>query len=125
MFISRLGRHVGDRSAIEIQKELVRSNPNINNIQVHKIKHYFHIIKVVCEDTETADAVIRDGLFAFHTKIAASQCKKEQFTKLITCFRCYKFEVFLVTAKQLKSSVASAPKSATLTETAMQLKSDV
>ena len=64
---------------------------NINNIQVHKIKHYY-IIKVVCEDTETADAVIRDGLFAFHTKIAASQCKKEQFTEPITCFRCYKFE---------------------------------
>ena len=92
MFISRLGRHVGDRPAIEIQNELIRSNPNINNIQVHKIKHYYHIIKVVCEDTETADAVIRDGLFAFHTKIAASQCKKEQFTELITCFRCYKFE---------------------------------
>ena len=44
------------------------------------------------EDTETADAVIRDSLFAFPTKIAASQCKKEQFTELITCFRCYKFE---------------------------------
>ena len=83
---------VGDHPAIEIQNELVRSNPNINNIQVHKIKHCFHIIKVVCEDTETADAVIRDGLFAFHTKIAASQCKKEQFTELITCFSCYKYE---------------------------------
>ena len=92
VFISRLGRHVGDRPAIQIQNELIRSNPNINNIQVHKIKHYFHIIKVVCEDTETTDAVIRDGLFAIHTKIAASQCKKEQFTDIITCFRCYKYE---------------------------------
>ena len=78
VFISQLGRHVGDHPAIEIQKELIRANPNINNIQVHKIKHYYHIIKVVCEDTETADAVIRDGLHAFHTRIAASQCKKEQ-----------------------------------------------
>ena len=62
------------------------------SIQVHKIQLYYHIIKVVCEDTETADTVIRDGLYAFHTKIAASQCKKEQYTELITCFRCYKFE---------------------------------
>ena len=92
VFISRLGRHVGDHPAIEIQNELIRSNPNINSIQVDKIKHYFHIIKVVCEDTDTANTVIRDGLFAFHTKIAASQCKKEQFTELITCFRCYKYE---------------------------------
>ena len=92
VFISRLVRQVGDRPATEIQNELIRSNPNTNNIQVHKIKHYYHIIKVVCEDTETTDAVIRDGLFAFHTKIAASQCKKEKFTELITCFRCYKFE---------------------------------
>ena len=92
VFISRLGRQVGDRPAIEIQNELIRSNPNMNNIQVHKIKHYFHIIKVVCEDTETADAAISDGLYAFHTKIVASQWKKEQFTELITCFRCYKFE---------------------------------
>ena len=92
VFISRLSRHVGDRPAIEIQNEIIRANPNINNIQVHKIKHYYHIIKVVCEDTETADAFIRDGLYAFHTKIAASQCKKEQYTELKTCFRCYKFE---------------------------------
>ena len=95
VFISRLSRHVGDSPAIEIQNELIRSNPNINNIQVHKIKHNFHIIKVVCEDTETADAFIRDSVFAFHTKIAASQCKKEQFTELITCFRCYKYEAHL------------------------------
>ena len=92
VFISRLSRHVGDRPAIEIQNELIRANPNINNIQVHKIKHYYHIIKVVCEDTETADVVIKDGLYAFHTKIAASQCKKEQFTEFITYYRCYKFE---------------------------------
>ena len=92
VFISRLSRHVGDRPAIKIQNELVRSNPNINSIQVHKIKHYYNIIKIVSEDTETADAFIRDGLYAFHTKIATSQCKKEQFTELITCFRCFKFE---------------------------------
>ena len=92
VFISRLSRHVGDLPAIEIQNEIIRVNPNINNIQVHKIKHYYHFIKVVCEDTETADAVNRDGLYAFHTKIAASQCKKEQYTELKTCFRCYKFE---------------------------------
>ena len=62
VYINRLDRHVGDRPATEIQNELVRSNPNINNIQVHKIKHYYHIIEVVSEDTETADAVIRDKL---------------------------------------------------------------
>ena len=73
VFISRLGRHVGDRPAIEIQNELIRANPNISNIHVHKIKHYYHIIKVVCEDTETADTVMKDGLYVFHTKIAASQ----------------------------------------------------
>ena len=92
VFICRLSRHVGDRPAIEIQNEVIRANPNINNIQVHKIKHYYHIIQVVCEDTETADAFIRDGLYAFHTKIAVSQCKKEQYTELKTRFRCYKFE---------------------------------
>ena len=92
VFTSRLSRHSGDRPAIEIQNEIIRANPNINNIQVHKIKHYYHIIKVVYEDTETADAFIRDGLYAFHTKIAASQCKKEQYTELKTCFRCYKLE---------------------------------
>ena len=126
VFISRLSRHVCDRPAIEIQNEIIRANPNINNIQVHKIKHYYHIIKVVCEDTETADAVTRDGLYSFHTKIAASQCKKEQYTELKTCFRCYKFEdhFFPLTAKQLKSSVASAPRSATPTGTAMQSKKD-
>ena len=53
VFISRLGRHVGDRPATEIKNKLIRSNPNINNIQVHKIKHYYYIIKIVCEDTET------------------------------------------------------------------------
>ena len=74
VFISRLGRHIGDRPAIEIQNELIKANPNINNIQVHKIKHYYHIIKEVYGDTKTADAFIRDGLYAFHTKIAASQC---------------------------------------------------
>ena len=46
---------------IDIQNELIRLNPNINNIQVHKIKHYFHIIKVVCDNTVAADAVIREG----------------------------------------------------------------
>ena len=72
VFISRLGRHVGDRPQLKSKtNKLIRSNPNINNIQVHKVKHYYHIIKVVCEETETADLVIRDGLFAFHTKIAA------------------------------------------------------
>ena len=81
VFISRLSRHVGDRPAAEIQNEIIRTNPNINNIQVHKIKHYYHIIKVVCQDTETADAVIRDGLFAFHTKIAASSLKNPIFPR--------------------------------------------
>ena len=92
VFISRLSKYVGDHSAMEVQNELLASKPHMGYMQVIKIKHYYHIIKVIFEDSDKADTVIREGLYAFHIKKEASQCKKEQFTELITCLKCYKFE---------------------------------
>ena len=72
VFISRLSKYVGNRPATKIQDELLSSNPNTRYLQVFKTKHSFYKIKIIFEDSETADTVIREGLFAFHIKIAQS-----------------------------------------------------
>ena len=100
-FISGLPRHVGNRTADEIKTELKHSNPWLSDVTVYKIKDYYHIFKLTCNDSTETDRVLRDEPNAFHTRISQSQIKAEQFTELQICFNCYKYESH--TSKQCPS----------------------
>ena len=92
IFISGLDRHVGGRTADEIKDEITRNHNWITDLNIFKIKDYFHIIKVIFTDSLTADRVMTDGLTVFHSRISPTQCKKEQHTDLKICFNCYAYE---------------------------------
>jgi len=89
VFVRRLDSYVGEHSAEDLKKELER-NQEWLKCEVIKIKHYTHLIKIICKDTEMATKVINSGLSCFHTRIAADQCEREEYTHVLVCYKCYK-----------------------------------
>lgn len=92
VFIRQIDHHVGNQTAETIKTEIETINRGIKLTDVIKIKDYTHVIKLVCEDTATADKIIQHGILAFSTKITAAQCERETFTHIQICFKCYKYE---------------------------------
>ena len=92
IFIRQLDSYVGLHTGTDLKTELTKSNPWLKLTEVIKIKDYTHLLKIVVDDTETADEVLRRGLLAFNTRIPPHQMQQETFTHLLICFKCYKYE---------------------------------
>jgi len=90
LFIKRLDSAAGSHSSEEIKIELEQNHTWLQITEVHKIKNFTHIIKIVCATSEIADKAIEQGLLLFYTRISPSQISKEKFTPIQTCFKCYK-----------------------------------
>ena len=92
IFVRQIDSTVGTRSTDDIKNELLKQNDWLKLQEVTKIKDYIHVMKLTCDDVETADWILERGLLAFHTRISPHQCEREEFTHLQICFRCYQYE---------------------------------
>ena len=92
VFLRQLDRHVRIHTEDELLTELRQRNEGLRLTEVGKIRDYTHVIKLICGDVETADKIVKDGLYCYHVRISAGQCKKEEFVPLQTCFRCYAYD---------------------------------
>jgi len=90
LFIKKLDSVAGSHSPEEIKTELQNNHTWLQITEVHKIKNFTHIIKIVCATSEIATRAIDQGLLLFYTRISPSQITKEKFTPIQTCFKCYK-----------------------------------
>lgn len=91
IFVRQLDQYAGEQTPEAIKAEIEKNHPWLK-AEVHKIKTYTHVIKLVCDDSTMADRILRDGLTAFYTRITSRQCELEKFTHLKICFKCYKYE---------------------------------
>lgn len=92
VFIRGLDYTVGQRDPKDIADELTTRQPWLTNITVHKVKDYTHVIKLTCGDTAQTERILHDGLTAFYTRIPPTNISIEDFTPILICFTCYKFE---------------------------------
>jgi len=90
LFIKQLDTTVGSHTPDELKTELEANHPWLKITEVHKIKNFTHIIKIVCSTTAIADQVTQNGLNLFYTRISPTQISKEKFIPIQTCFKCYK-----------------------------------
>jgi len=112
LFIKRLDSVAGSHSAEEIKHELHQNHTWLQITEVHKIKNFTHIIKIVCSTSEMANQAIEQGLLLFYTRISPTQITKEKFTPLQTCFKCYKVNDHNTSdcpQTQTKCSICSQP----------------
>ena len=107
VFIRGLDHTVGQRTADEITNELTTRHDWLTNITVTKIKHYTHVIKLTCSDTNQTERLLRDGLTLFHTRIPPTNIEQEKFTPILICFNCYKFEDHATNQCKSKTIVCS------------------
>jgi hypothetical protein len=92
VFVRQIDSDIGTRPSDEIKDELKRQNDWMTVTDIIKIKNYTHLLKIVTNDTTTAQRVLRDGFYMFHTKITPQQCEQEHYTHILICYKCYKFE---------------------------------
>ena len=92
VFIRQLDPYVGARQPDEIKTELETKNKWLKINTVIKIKNFTHLIKIITHDTDSANRILNQGLYAFHTKITPHQCELEKFIPLQICYKCYKYE---------------------------------
>lgn len=92
IFVRQVDDTVGRRTANDIKDELTAKQNWIKIEEIIKIKHFTHIFKIVCENVETADKILDQGLLLFNTKISKFQCEREEYTHLLICFKCYQYE---------------------------------
>jgi len=90
LFLKQLDSEAGSHTPAEIKQELQSNHSWLTITEVHKIKNYTHIIKIVCTTTSMADQALEQGLILYYTKITPSQISKEKYIPLQTCFNCYK-----------------------------------
>lgn len=92
IFVRQLDNSVGEHSPDELKTELTRLNPWAKISEIIKIKDYTHVFKIFCADLNTASRILTDGFLAFSTKISPSQCEQEEFTHILICYKCYRYE---------------------------------
>ncbi|KAF2343844.1 hypothetical protein FHG87_025400, partial [Trinorchestia longiramus] len=92
VFIRQIDADIGLKPAEEIKNEIKRQNDWRTVTEVIKIKNYTHLLKLVTTDTTTAQRLLRQGLYMFHTKITPQQCEQEKYTHILICYKCYKLK---------------------------------
>ena len=92
IFMRQLDKHVGQHTAEEMEREILKNQDWIRTITVTKIKEYTHVAKIELESVEIADRVLRDGLLMYWMHISPSQMSREEFISIQTCFSCYQME---------------------------------
>lgn len=92
IFVRQLDGYVGSHTAPQLLTELKARNNGLKVTDVIKIKDYTHVIKLLCDDVNTADRILTTGLYAFNTRITPDQCERETYTHIQICYKCYAFE---------------------------------
>ncbi|KAF2345340.1 hypothetical protein FHG87_023903 [Trinorchestia longiramus] len=87
VFIRQIDADIGLKPAEEIKNEIKRQNDWLTVTEVIKIKTYTHLLKLVTTDTTTAQQLLRQGLYIFHTKITPQQCEQEKYTHILICYK--------------------------------------
>ena len=92
VFVRQLDHSVGSRPENEIKNEIESNHDYVKVAAVHKIKHYTHLLKIECTQTQMADRILENGLILFNTRVTPSQTEREKYIHILICFKCYKFE---------------------------------
>ena len=92
VFVRQLDHSVGSRPANEIISELEKNHNYLKIAAVHKIKHYTHLLKIECTETQMADRILENGVIMFNTRVTPFQTEREKYIHIQICFKCYKFE---------------------------------
>ena len=90
IFARRLDPYVTQHDNNAIKKELTERNDDLHIRDVFKISK--SVIKITCDDIQTAQRLTTNGFKAFNTRTPPQQCEEEAFTPLLTCFKCYATE---------------------------------
>lgn len=83
-----------DNNEADIQQEIINNNCFIKEGDVEKIYKFprSHNIKVTFKQVAQAEKASETGLKLFYLSIPHHQIEQEQFTPIITCYRCYAVE---------------------------------
>ncbi|CAF3542544.1 unnamed protein product [Rotaria socialis] len=93
IFINQLDSCITTKYTIpEILKEIEGKNTGMTVSQIFPINGSPRCLKVILAQPEMAKKAIESGLNLFHYTIFPEQITIEQYTHVLTCFKCYKLD---------------------------------
>ena len=94
LLIRHIDPEVGSLTSDQIKQHIAEHPQNISRqlklSHVVKLPGKTKTIKVVTEDTTSAETICSKGFFIGHLKIPTDKIHPEQYTPLTTCYKCYK-----------------------------------
>ena len=92
IFVRQLDSTFGSHSPTEIKEELEYMNEWMKIEEVVKIGTYTHVMKVRFAETSMADKALSSGFGGFNWHVTPDQIQREEYTNLLLCFSCYRYE---------------------------------
>ena len=92
IFVRQLDSTFGSHSAAEIKEEMEYMNDWMKIEEVVKIGTYTHVMKVRFTEISMANKALSSGFGGFNLHVTPDQIQREEFTNLLLCFSCYRYE---------------------------------
>ena len=92
LLIRKLDDHVLQFTDPEIIAEIQLQNEHTKISEIIRIPNRTRFCKIICDDTYTAEKLLKQGLKLFNTKIPASNIHQDTIAKIQICFSCYAME---------------------------------
>ena len=92
LLVRKVPDFVGEHNPDELLDEIHRHNENLKLTEVIKIPDKTRFFKLRCEETRTAEKILKDGLKAFHVRIPPDNIHRLTPTHINICYHCYRLE---------------------------------
>jgi hypothetical protein len=94
VIVKKLDSYIYDNSQDEIKVELNANNDGVSVVDVFKFPNS-NIIKVICNNQESADICLRMGVKMFHLFVSPRDIHREEYFEVKTCYKCYSLDSHL------------------------------
>lgn len=93
ILLFRLDNHIYENSEEDITNEIYRNNPFTNDAIDSTFKFpNARIVKITFRSSAIATKAKEQGLLLFNMKVPEYNIKKEEYTEITTCMKCYKLD---------------------------------
>ena len=91
---------VAERSEDEIKNVIETEHPDWKLERVVKIPGNEKLMKLICANVCTANAILEKGLVVFSQRFAGRSLEREFYLNITPCFKCYKYDHLIKNCKK-------------------------